>query len=666
MLVEKLKGAPRHRARRQPWLVALTGEGARRVARAALMVLPPLLLYAGLLLRAPSGRTFLWFGGTAAALLAYGANYFISRKRIFLDLCLFLAGLSIAGLSVLSGRAWFHTAYIPFVIGVGALAPARSLVVATLSVPLYEVPHFTGGNLAEELALLGFAAISSGMVLVLRRRRPAGQALDEAEEAPAPGPEDLVGLEKGCEPVELGEILRAVMFIMKPGAASLFLIDEGELALKCSTDETLALSEGGIVQEAVRFRQTIMSGGLPGVRQSPGYETMRKVASVAATPVLDRGIVLGVLAVDSSKRGAFDAGAQKGLELFAAQVARVLEKQRIFTETTSNEEWLRVIQEESARLLTSLEPGTIIQNASEAMQRIAPVNLHFFLKSASGYDLVYQNSPVEQPADSYDLRDTLVEMALTESEIKYFSNLSGYPLPALPFDCGDVISALILPLVYRGEPLGVVVFTSEDADSIKPRQIDCLGVLGNQAAISLKNALFHAEIKHRALTDGLTGLYNHKAFKEKLSAEFRRFSRAGRPFSLLLVDIDFFKKINDTHGHPAGDDVLRGVAQAIGETLRDVDITARYGGEEFAALLMDTDSFGAMSMSERLRRHIARTGFRTEGGTLNVTVSIGISSCPEDTQGQEELIEFADRALYRAKAGGRNRSVAWNDIKYAR
>jgi diguanylate cyclase (GGDEF)-like protein len=654
----------RHRARKQPWLVALTGEGARRAARAALMALPPLLLYAGLLLRAPTGRTFLWFGGTAAALLAYGAYYYISRKRIFLDLCLFLAGLSMAGLAGLSGRAWLHTAYIPFVIGVGVLAPSRSLLVATLSVPLYEALHLAGGNLAEELALLGFAALSSGMVYMMRRKSAAAEAPDE-EGAPVPGPEELAGLERGCEPEELGEILRAVMFTIKPGAASLFLIDEGELALKCSTDENLALSDGGIVQEAVRFRQTIMSGGLPGVRQSPGYETTRKVASVAATPVLDRGIVLGVLAVDSTKRGAFDRGSQAGLELFAAQVARVLEKQRIFTETTSNEEWLRVIQEESARLLTSLEPGTIIQNASEAMQKIAPVNMHFFLKSAAGYDLVYQNSPVEQPAASYDLRDTLVEMALTEREIKYFSNLAGYPLPALPFEGEAVTSALMLPLVYRGEPLGVVVFTSEDTDSIKPRQIDCLGVLGNQAAISLKNALFHAEIKHRALTDGLTGLYNHKAFKEKLSAEFKRFSRAGRPFSLLLVDIDFFKKVNDTHGHPAGDDVLRGVAQAISETLRDVDITARYGGEEFAALLMDTDSFGALSMAERLRRHIARTGFRTEGSTLSVTVSIGISSCPEDTQGQEELIEFADRALYRAKAGGRNRSMAWNDIKEA-
>jgi diguanylate cyclase (GGDEF)-like protein len=166
-----------------------------------------------------------------------------------------------------------------------------------------------------------------------------------------------------------------------------------------------------------------------------------------------------------------------------------------------------------------------------------------------------------------------------------------------------------------------------------------------------------------AVTDGLTGLFNHRTFQEKLSGEFRRMQRLAGPLSLLLIDIDFFKKINDAYGHPAGDEVLRGIAAVIRETIRNIDIPARYGGEEFAAILLGTNHEGARKMAERLRKTISEKTFSLDGKEVVVTVSIGAATSPYDTGGREELVEKADQALYHAKRSGRNRCVLWSEIK---
>ena len=145
--------------------------------------------------------------------------------------------------------------------------------------------------------------------------------------------------------------------------------------------------------------------------------------------------------------------------------------------------------------------------------------------------------------------------------------------------------------------------------------------------------------------------------------ELKKLSRYSEPTSLLLADIDFFKKINDTYGHPSGDLVLKEVSNIIREAIRDIDMPARYGGEEFAAILPRTDSKGAMNIAERLRKAVMSASFSSDTSQLKVTLSIGIATTPSDAKTKEELIEKADEALYYAKHNGRNRSVLWNEIK---
>lgn len=585
------------------------------------------------------------------------------RKRTFLSLALFLAGLAIAGVADITGLGWLHMAYVPYVLGVGALMSVRSLFPAALSVPLFEVPHLLRGSLAEEISLLAVVFASAYVSAALRRGVRTPRQLDEDAVGETSGLEhEQAGLQRERDS-ELREILRTLTFTLRPGAASLFLFSEGELALRCSTDGELTISGHGVIQKAVGLRQTIVSDDLAGDRLEAGYRRAGKVSSMAASPVMDGDIVLGVLALDSPRKGAFGADAATALELFSSQVAGVLKMRRMFAETEKLNEWLSVVHEESSRLAAPLKSRAIIEAASDAMQKIAPLNVHVFLKSGAGYRLMHRSDAELKEDAVFSLKDTLVDMAITEREKKYFRSLGSYPLSPLPYDGGPAQSALMLPLVSEDEPLGAVVLSSEETDSLKPLQIYFLEVLANQATTALKNALLHEEIERRARTDGLTGLFNHKFFKEQLSAELNRFMRTRRPFSLLLLDIDHFKHINDAHGHPAGDEVLKGIASTLRKTLRNIDITARYGGEEFAALLLDTDAPGAVRMAERLRRAIGRAEHHTERGVLKVTASIGVASCPGDASTESALLELADRALYRAKAGGRNRTAASRDLK---
>jgi len=169
-----------------------------------------------------------------------------------------------------------------------------------------------------------------------------------------------------------------------------------------------------------------------------------------------------------------------------------------------------------------------------------------------------------------------------------------------------------------------------------------------------------SRLEKEAITDGLTGLYNHRHFYNRLEFEINRAARANSPVSVLIFDVDNFKKYNDRYGHPKGDEVLRKCAAAIRESVRSVDIAARYGGEEFAVILAETDKEGAIVAAENIRRAIEELRFSDEEGdtTHNVTVSIGVSSYPADTKEVNDLVKKADDALYTAKMEGKNRVCA--------
>lgn len=166
------------------------------------------------------------------------------------------------------------------------------------------------------------------------------------------------------------------------------------------------------------------------------------------------------------------------------------------------------------------------------------------------------------------------------------------------------------------------------------------------------------EVLHLAMTDSLTGVSNRRALMD--FAERAMAQRGGRPMALLMIDVDHFKRINDTQGHPAGDEVLRQITCLLGKRLRGGDLLGRYGGEEFCVVAQDTDAEGALKLAESLRETVASAVLTAEGGKLSVTVSVGIAFSTDDTARQlKDILAEADVALYSAKKGGRNQVVCF-------
>ena len=158
-----------------------------------------------------------------------------------------------------------------------------------------------------------------------------------------------------------------------------------------------------------------------------------------------------------------------------------------------------------------------------------------------------------------------------------------------------------------------------------------------------------------SVTDGLTGLHNHRYFQDEYMRAFEESQRYQRPLSLAMIDIDFFKKVNDTHGHAVGDDVLKQAASLFAESIRSTDLVARYGGEEFVVMMPETSLSDAVTFAEKIRNLAEDNPMPTQIGPLSITVSIGVASVPETkVRSAQELIIAADKALYRAKKNGRN------------
>jgi diguanylate cyclase (GGDEF)-like protein len=182
---------------------------------------------------------------------------------------------------------------------------------------------------------------------------------------------------------------------------------------------------------------------------------------------------------------------------------------------------------------------------------------------------------------------------------------------------------------------------------------DVTEVAVNRADLQRANA----KLENLSRTDKLTGLHNRGYWEQRLEEEFRRSRRSGGTVSLMLFDIDHFKRVNDTYGHPIGDQVLRQVASIVKRSVRTTDLSGRYGGEEFGVLLIDTPSENALVLAERLRRSIQAESIETAGGAISVTVSLGIAQLSTETRDHKQWISAADQALYQAKQGGRNRTV---------
>jgi diguanylate cyclase (GGDEF)-like protein len=214
--------------------------------------------------------------------------------------------------------------------------------------------------------------------------------------------------------------------------------------------------------------------------------------------------------------------------------------------------------------------------------------------------------------------------------------------------------------LQRGEMMlgALVVERNGDAESYTVEDQAMLTSITGPAGIAIDNAMLHRQAQRMSVIDPLTGVGNLRMLTTTLAREVDRAQHFGRSVSLLLLDIDHFKNLNDTHGHGAGDAILHGMAQRVAASIRSVDTVARYGGEEFAVVCPELGPEEAYGLASHLHEAIRGAGFPVEDGVVDVRVSIGVASWPQQATTSTELMRAADAALSQAKASGRDRVAA--------
>jgi diguanylate cyclase (GGDEF)-like protein len=417
--------------------------------------------------------------------------------------------------------------------------------------------------------------------------------------------------------------------------------------------------------------------------EDPRLAHRRTCASVGATmalPLVDGERRFGVIVLDTADQGGFDDPTRSLAGSIAALVSRLIARAVDLTSTREgmreNHAFYEACREVSRHVRIESIAEAVVRSAGAFMSLDASAvvlvdehrtSMKVIAEDGFGLPTPYSQIPL-------DAAEGLLAQCVHHRTVIDRSDLQGSARPPILFGrdhgpTGDLASLLVLPIFPPGEgqaPVqGALVVARRQAPDFDIEDVERLEVLLHQVGAALSNGTLFAEHEARGVTDGMTGLPNHRRFQEVLAGKIASAQRTGLKLSLLLMDIDKFKSVNDNYGHPMGDEVIKRLARCLEGMVREgTDLGARYGGEEFCLLLEGTDGPGARRVAERLREAFAREVFvHKESGqpiTFGCTVSIGIACFADDASSQPELIDRADQALYWSKQSGRNRVTLWD------
>jgi diguanylate cyclase (GGDEF)-like protein len=270
----------------------------------------------------------------------------------------------------------------------------------------------------------------------------------------------------------------------------------------------------------------------------------------------------------------------------------------------------------------------------------------------NGIDSVYEielgRAYAKAAPDNFDKE--LVEVILQEKKEILISSMEDSNFSRRFFMIKDFDTLIAVPLI-SGEKIAGILYI----ENISKTYFENFLILASQFAIQLQKVILYKKVQDMAITDSLTEVSTRRYFLERFKEEIRRSMRRKSNMSFLMIDLDYFKEKNDKFGHLVGDVILKEVAIVLKSTLREIDIIGRYGGEEFAVVLAGIGKEGAFLAAERIRSSVEHSVFKAYDEKVSATISIGVSSFPEDGVDERALIESADKALYRAKEKGRNR-----------
>jgi diguanylate cyclase (GGDEF)-like protein len=466
---------------------------------------------------------------------------------------------------------------------------------------------------------------------------------------------------------DLDEVLSHILGIVR----DVFHLDKGaillldprtqELYLKTQFgwdpgSETTRVPLGrGLTGTAAQTKKPVYS---PDVTEDSRYiRSLSATRSEAAIPLMVREEVAGVLDCQSDQLDFFDTETLELLRLFSTQASIALANARLYSLEQRRRAQLEAINAIAKQTTAVLEIGELLkQVCSLILESFGGDHASVLLFEDDRLVLrAHQGklTPLFKIGDELPAGEGLFARVIDSRKAVVENDVGQVPghLPGFR----ETVSAVCLPLVSFGQVLGVLVLESAFRDAFAPADVNALESVTDICATAIQNARYFDRVRQLAYLDGVTGIFNRRYFELRIAEEIARSSRHRLTFSVIMVDIDHFKQLNDEFGHLLGDEVLRQVSAIFTQQLRKSDVLSRYGGEEFAIIAPETCLESALAVSDKLRRVVESWHF--PGVARPVTISAGVAEFPAQGGTRDQLVKSADEALYAAKQGGRNRVV---------
>jgi diguanylate cyclase (GGDEF)-like protein len=397
----------------------------------------------------------------------------------------------------------------------------------------------------------------------------------------------------------------------------------------------------------------------PDVSKDPRY--ILKVAetkSEVAIPLMVRDEVVGVLDFQSEELDYFKPEIIDLLTLFSTQASLALENARLYSLERRRAQQLEAINAVAQQTTAVLDLDELLTVVCRLLLEWFHID-HVAVLLCEGEALrvrAYEGRLTAKvplgallpPGTGLSSRALGQGKSVVENDV---ASVEGY-FPGFV----ETQSEICVPLIFFGEKLGVLALDSAATHAFDPEDIQPLESVADICAAAIQNANYFERMRQLAYVDGLTGIHNRRFFEMRIVEELERASRFQGRMSVIMVDIDHFKRLNDEFGHLLGDEVLRGVAGILKQQLRKMDMVCRYGGEEFAVVVPETTGENAVTVAEKLRRQVECYPF--PGVPRPVTISCGVADYPVHGLTRDEVVAAADSALYIAKQAGRNRVMA--------
>lgn len=461
---------------------------------------------------------------------------------------------------------------------------------------------------------------------------------------------------------------RAVLALLERGDQTLKLISldfRREAAERLETQENVPV-DSSISGRVIGRNAPFLVSNLGEVEHRSYIEdTLAELGMVSylAVPLTLRDRPMGSFHLGSVQQEAFGEEELGVVTHVAQHLARSVEHARLFQEVQARMQELSALYEVGKTLIQTLDMEELLEKVLHIVQetfRFEHCAILLVDERTSELRITAQRGYDEGVVQSFraDLQDWgITATAARTGQPMYVRDVEQDPRYIRGIAGGR--SELALPLKIGEEVLGILDIESPKTDAFSQEEIHALELFATQVALALDKARLFRKVRDQALTDGLTGLLNQRAFHDRLHGEVGRSQRTGHPFSLVLVDMDNLKEINDTRGHLAGNRALCAVAEALRSHAREMDQGARYGGDEFAMILPEADRSQAVAAAERLRKALEAIHLEDVGP---MTASFGVATYPEDAEDPARLIVLADRAMYEAKRRGRNRVATAVDL----